>query len=176
MTTTNRLYVILALLVLAGILVGGVYLWNHTGILGARPAPLPTPAQWADTLSTSTAHTLEGSITALKSGSLTLSVKLPPGVGTTSILVGSSTPVTKHTPKSAEEMAAAFKEFQRLQKEANGESFDAPDASNITNVSFGELKIGDSVIITLTHDSTKDRFVAQSIEVTPDAAPATGAQ
>jgi hypothetical protein len=64
-------------------------------------------------------------------------------------------------------MAAAFKEFQRLQQEANGKPFTAPSSSNITTVSFGKLKAGDSVLITLTSGSTKGNFTAQSIEVMP---------
>lgn len=177
MTNKNKFYTILALLILVGMLAGGAYFYRrHAQLFTAHPTPIPTPAQWADTLSTSTAQILTGNIVALKSGSLTLSVKLPPGVGTTSILVGSSTPITKHTPKSAAELTAAFEEFQRLQKQIKGKLFEAPGASNITDVSFDELKLGDSVIIILTPGSTKDHFVAQSIEAGTDAASAAGVQ
>jgi hypothetical protein len=94
-------------------------------------------------------------------------VEQPPAIGSANVAVGSSTPITKNTPKSAAEMAAAFKEFQKEQATAGGKPFTAPSASDITTVSFSGLKVGDSVIVTLTPGSTKDAFTAQSIAVMP---------
>ena len=141
----------------------------------SKPASsLPTSAQWNSAISTSTPQILAGTVTALGSGSLTLSVEVPPGLGSTTVIVGNSTPITKNTPKSPTELAAAFKEFQKEQAAAGGKSFTPPSASDVTPLSFSDLKVGDSVLVTLTPGSTKGSFTAQSVAVVP-AGQVTGA-
>jgi hypothetical protein len=166
MTKQNRLYSLLALLALVVVVAfGSAY---YRPILSLAPsATLPSQTEWASAISTSTLKTLSGKITTVAKGSLTLEVTLPPNLGITTVTVGSSTPITKVTPKSPAEMAAAFKEFQRLQQEANGKPFDAPSASTIATLSFSDVKAGDSVLITLTPSSSKGNFTAESIEVMP---------
>jgi hypothetical protein len=164
MTKTNILYATLALLVLVSMLAAGFSLYRQHAQLSTA---LPSSAQWSSAISTSTPQMLAGTITALKSGSLTLMVEQPPAIGSASVTVGSSTPISKNTPKSPAEMAAAFKEFQKEQAASGGKSFTAPSASDVTPLSFSGLKVGDSVIVILTPGSTKDNFAAQSIAVLP---------
>ena len=161
MTKKTKLYGLLLVLVVL-IAAAGVALYMHK-----LASSLPTPAQWASTISTSTPQILAGTIMALGEGSLTLSVEQPPNVGNASVTVGSSTAITKNTPKSPAEMTAAFKEFQKEQAAAGGKSFTPPSASDVTPLSFSDLKAGDSVLITLTPGSTKGSFTAQSVAVVP---------
>jgi len=170
MTKKSTLSIILALMLIVIVVAIGSAHYK------SKPSStLPSQTEWAAALATSTLQTLSGKVTAVTKGSLTLAVELPAGLGTTHVTVGSTTPITKDTPKSPAEMAAAFKEFQRLQQESNGKPFDAPSASTITTLSFSDIKAGDSVLVTLTPESSKDNFVAQSVEVVP-APPASAAQ
>jgi hypothetical protein len=164
MTKTNILYATLALLVLVIMLAAGFSLYRQHAQLSTA---LPSSAQWSSAIPTSTPQILVGTITLLGSGSLTLAVQQPPNIGSASIMVGSSTAITKNTPKSAAEMAAAFKEFQKEQAASGGKPFTPPGASDIATLSFSGLKVGDSVIVILTPGSTKDSFTAQSIAVVP---------
>lgn len=132
-----------------------------------RSATLPSQKEWDASLSTSTPQLLIGKIKDFAGGTITLAVDAPQTLGTVSITVISSTSIIKTTPKSPKEMAAAFKEFQRLQKEANGKPFTAPSAVTTVPLSLSNLKAGDSVLVTLTSGSTKARFIAQKIEVVP---------
>lgn len=136
-------------------------------------AALPSQAQWAAALATSSnaaAQALVGTIVAVGDNSLTLSVQQPATIGSTAqVAFASSTPISKTVPKSPADMAAALKEFQRLQKESNGKPFAAPSSSDTVYLSLADLEVGTLVIVTLTPQSSLGHFSAASVQIVPAA-------
>lgn len=131
---------------------------------------LPSQAQWDAALASTSGKTLFGTIVSVKGSSVVI-VAQQPTLGTTSVVIGSSTPVIKNIPLHQDELAAAYKEFLRLQKEANGKPFDPPNTYKTTVLTKADLRAGDTVLVTLAENSSKDAFEAESIEVLPLVAP-----
>jgi hypothetical protein len=143
------------------------------GRLASSPA-IPTQAAWDAALATSTNQTLFGSVVAVGAQSISVLVQQP-NLGTTSVAVGSTTSVIKNTPLSPAEMAAAFKEFQKEQKASGGRPFTPPSSFTTTVLSLADLRVGDTILITLAPGSAKGAFVAGQIEVMPPSIPQAGA-
>ena len=173
MTEKNKTHLSLLLAVL--IVAAGWSAYFHvrkSGMLASKPA-IPTQAAWDAALGTSTSQTLFGTVVAVSAQSVSIMVQQP-NLGTTSVAVGSSTPVVRNTPMSPEEMSAAFKEFQKEQKDSGGKPFTPPSTFKITVLSLADLHAGDTILITLAPGSAKDAFAAEKIEVLPPPAPQAG--
>lgn len=174
MTEKNKTY--LSLLLAAGIVAAGwsaYYTLYKPGSRASSPV-IPTQAAWDAALATSTSQTLFGTVAAVGDRSVSVVVQQP-SLGTTIVAVGSSTPVVKNTPVSPAEMAAAYGEFQKQQAATGGKSFAQTGTLHTTALSLADLRVGDTVLITLASGSTKDAFVAEQIEVLPPSAAQAGA-
>src|SRR5882672_8173329 len=165
MTSKSRRYILLAVLAFVILVGGGLSFYR-----GAHLVSLPSQSAWNADLASSTNQTLFGAVVSVKSSSIVVFVQQP-NLGTTTVTIASSTSVVKNTPLSSAEMAAAFKEFQKEQTASDGKPFTPPSSSKTITLTLVDLKMDDTVLITLTPESTKNAFAAQKIEVLPTPAP-----
>jgi hypothetical protein len=169
MTEKNKTHLSLFLAVLIVAAGWSAYLYSgKSGMLASDPA-VPSQAEWDAALATSTNKTLFGFVAAVGDRSVSMVVRQP-DLGTTSVAVGSSTSVIKNIPFSAEEMAAAFEEFKKGQAASDGKPSLPPNPFKTTVLSLADLRVGDTVLITLAQDSAQDAFAAGKIEVLPPMA------
>ena len=166
MTEKNKTHLSLFLAVLIVAAGWSAYLYSgKSGMLASDPA-VPSQAEWDAALATSTNKTLFGFVAAVGDRSVSVAVQQP-DLGTTSVAVGSSTPIVRNTPLSPAEMEVAFEEFKREQAASDGKPSLPPNPFKTTTLNLADLQAGDTVLITLAQGSAQGAFAAGKIEVLP---------